>query len=289
MSNHGVEQQDGPAGLEIVGTAQTVPVRIHPQQREAMRQDGDQTLLSTKYRRLDREGTRASTGSNETGNRFLFVDSSSSSQRPRSDQRAINAHIQQTAHRNRRQAAVQRLRGIGTANIGRYRREAQLQLRPTEQRPSSDQTQLEHSVAVTRASSVSLEQRNLPGLNSSSISPPEIESAEVQQQLDRLRHYSTIRGSEVDQAFRQQEEDDEREALQVIQNTQLEDHGSATEASSVRMMLKQILQRLDAGNASHAIHGRAGNNVLHNTVLDPFGVSSVQVTPSMDSVLRHCK
>lgn len=257
-------------------------VAFHPIPPRTVRRDNDdESQNSAKYRRLDSDGSRASASSGSSS-RFLFVDSSSS-HRPRSDQRAINAHIQQTAHRNRRQAAAQRLRG--TANIGRYRREVQLQPRPTDlhniaQRPLSPRDPPE-----TRASSISLEQQSLPATPSSSVSL-EQDSEDLQQQLVRLRHYGAVRGPEVRRAFDEQEADDERAELETIQRTQ--DHDNYADSSSVKTLLTQILQRLDAGNLGHAIHGRTGN-VLKSTVLDPFGISSVQITPGMDSVLRHCK
>jgi len=101
-----------------------------------------------------------------------------------------------------------------------------------------------------------------------------------------LRHYGEVRGSEVRQAFDAQEADDERGEVEVVQRPV--DYDASEDASSVKSLLTQILQRLDAGNLGHTIQGRTGN-VLKNTVLDPFGVSSVQITPGMDSVLRHCK
>jgi hypothetical protein len=172
-------------------------VALHPIPPRTVRRDNDdESQNSAKYRRLDWDGSRTSASSGSSS-RFLFVDSSSS-QRPRSDQRAINAHIQQTAHRNRRQAAAQRLRG--TANIGRYRREVQLQPRPNDlqnlaQRPLSPQ-----NLPVTRASSISLDQQSLPATPSSSVSL-EQDAEDLQQQLVRLRHYGAVRGPEVRQAF----------------------------------------------------------------------------------------
>ncbi|KIX05564.1 uncharacterized protein Z518_06436 [Rhinocladiella mackenziei CBS 650.93] len=203
---------------------------------------------TNKCRRLDQEG--AGTSIADSGHRFLFVDSSSSGQRPRSDQRAINAHIQQTAHRNRRQAAAaaQRAKISKTANISRYRREIPLQPR---------QIEIQQPVA-------SQESNPLPP------SPPSRSPGVDQDQLDRLRHYSTVRAPEVRQAINAQQEDDR----------------SLVENNSVRSMLTQILQRLDAGNVGHAIQGPPNSN-LRSTVLDPFNVSSVTITPSMNAVLRH--
>lgn len=249
--------------------------------RTVHRDDNDEPRNSAKYRRLDWDGSRTST-SLGSSSRFLFVDSSSS-QRQRSDQRAINAHIQQTAHRNRRQAAVERLRGA--ANIGRYRREAQLQPRPTELQNPAQRPLTPRNLPVTRASSISLDQQSFPATPTSSIGP-EQDTEDLHQQLVRLRHYGAVRGPEVRQAFDDQEVDDERGELEMIERPV--DHDTPEDASSVKSLLTQILQRLDAGNLGHTIQGRTGN-VLKNTVLDPFGISSVQITPGMDSVLRHCK
>lgn len=155
------------------------------------------------------------------------------------------------------------------------------------ERHISEQPSFQHSVPVTRSSSISLEHQSLSATPASTLSL-EHEPEEVHQQLQRLRHYSTVRELEVTEAFQQQEEDDDREALEIIQRNGIEDNDLVTEASSVRTMLAQILQRLDARNVGHAIQGQSGN-VLKNTVLDPFGIGSVQITPKMDSALRHCK
>src|ERR1700742_696397 len=97
---------------------------------QALDDASEEGRSSNKYRRLDGEGARASPAP-EQASRFLFVDSSTSGQRPRSDQRAINAHIQQTAHRNRKHAA-QKKQTSGVANIGRHRPRPVLQPRPIE-------------------------------------------------------------------------------------------------------------------------------------------------------------
>lgn len=256
-------------------------IALHPSplQPATVHRNDNETSPLSKYRRLDREPPRASTietTGSRSGGRFLFVDSSTS-QRPRSDQRAINAHIQQTAHRNRRQAAAQRLRG--TANIGRYRRDLHLQPRPP------DPQNVDQQLLSPRASGTSLHQQSLPATPSSSISL-EQESGELAQQLIRLRHYGAVRELEVRQAFNEQEHDDERRELDV--GRRMQNHNASAESSSVKTLLTQILQRLDTDNLGHAIHGRTAN-VLSNTVLDPFGTSSAPITPGMDVVLRHCK
>lgn len=230
--------------------------------------EGNETQSTPKYRRLDREGTRASIGPEHSG-RFLFVDSSSSGQRPRSDQRAINAHIQQTAHRNRRQAAAQKLKGTGTANIGRFRREPQLQPRPIEPQ---------------RVPATVVDQENAPASRPARLSQsPEVD----QEQLERLRHYSVVRGPEVRQAIDAQYQDDEQE-VEAVQRVGPNDERALADNNSMRSMLAQILQRLDAGNPGHSIQGLPVS-ALRNTALDPFDVSAVTITPAMNSVLRHCK
>lgn len=258
-------------------------VALHPRR---VNQDGVDASQSAKYRRIDRVGSRTSTtpdtsSSESSSSRFLFVDSSTS-QRPRSDQRAINAHIQQTAHRNRRQAAAQRLRG--TANIGRYRRDVQLQPRPPDPQNVQQSPLAPQNISITRASGISVDQQSLP-TTPYARDPLDEESGDLAQQLIRLRHYGAIREPEVLQAFEEQENEDAQEALEAVQRVQSR---ASAESSSVKTLLEQILRRLDADNLGHAIHGRTAN-VLSNTVLDPFGTSSVQITPGMDAVLRHCK
>ncbi|OAP55302.1 hypothetical protein AYL99_10275 [Fonsecaea erecta] len=242
---------------------------------------------SKKYRRIDREGGRASTGS-EQSSRFLFVDSSSSGQRPRSDQRAINAHIQQTAHRNRKQAA-QKQKTAGAANIGRFRREPQLQPRPTEprsivpvplERRSSSQTPRSPSAESSPAPRSSL---SPPGENvlHESPAPGRSESlpALAREQVDRLRHYSSVRGAEVREAVNAQRHE-QNASTEIARREPPQD-----ETASVRSMLTQILQRLDAGHTGRLIQSPSSS--LNNTLLDPFNISSVHITPSMNAVLRH--
>ncbi|EXJ69484.1 uncharacterized protein A1O5_07520 [Cladophialophora psammophila CBS 110553] len=243
---------------------------------------------SNKYRRIDQEGARTSTAS-EQSNRFLFVDSSSTGQRPRSDQRAINAHIQQTAHRNRKQAA-QRQRTTGTANIGRYRREPQLQPRPIEPQPTTPVTlgrrgPLQPQPFTSRESSLTPQSPLTPREETVSPEPPAPTRSESppefdREQVDRLRHYSSVRGAEVRNAITTQQHE-RKASTEVARRANLED-----ENTSVRSMLTQILQRLDAGHAGRMIQS-SPNSSLDNTLLDPFNISSVHITPSMNAVLRH--
>ncbi|KIW09982.1 hypothetical protein PV08_11758 [Exophiala spinifera] len=242
-----------------------------------------------KYRRVNRHGTRAVTASDQSS-RFLFVDSSSAGQRPRSDQRAINAHIQQSAYRNRRQAARQQ-RGSDAANVGRHRGSTQLQPRRIEPSPS-----VEHH----RASPLTSPTRQEPSDSrlptpTSTISPtpsPGLATnaravADVDQDLiSRLRYYSNVRGSEVRQAVEAQREDDRRASSEHRQPAPLQEDRALAENVSVRSMLTQILQRLDAASVGQPLHGPP-ISALRNSVLDPFSTSSIMVTPSMDAVLRH--
>ncbi|KAH0848923.1 hypothetical protein FOPE_03018 [Fonsecaea pedrosoi] len=257
--------------------------------RSPDRDDEDgRTESSNKYRRIDQEGARASTAS-EQSSRFLFVDSSASGQRPRSDQRAINAHIQQTAHRNRKKAA-QKQTTTGAANIGRYRREPQLQPRPIEPQPTSP-VALERQNPLQLRRSISRENSSAPR---SSLSPPaEVVGREPpasaraeslpaldHAHLDRLRHYSSVRGAEVREAITAQQQS------QNVSTDIARRGASQVEATSVRSMLTQILQRLDAGHAGGLIQPSITSS-LNNTLLDPFNLSSVHITPSMNAVLRH--
>ncbi|KAI1626430.1 hypothetical protein EDD37DRAFT_346759 [Exophiala viscosa] len=233
---------------------------------------------SQKARRLDQEGSRSRTDPEQV-NRFLFVDSSSAGQRPRSDQRAINAHIQQNAYRNRRQAA-QRQRGSDGANIGRFRREPQLQPRPTEPHPVAE---------PQRAPVQSVERATPPSTpasfsrHSSVFSPP----VRLEQgQVERLRHYSSVRAPEVREAVNAQREDEQRSASESRRSITPEDDPLLVESPSVRSMLTQILQRLDAGHAGHSLPGSPGSS-SRNMALDPFNLSTVTVTPAMNAVLRH--
>ena len=67
------------------------------------------------------------TSADESIDRFLFVSAGNfvSQQLSRPDQRAVNAHIQQAAHRNKRQEAAARLKDRRTANIIRFRQALQ--------------------------------------------------------------------------------------------------------------------------------------------------------------------
>jgi hypothetical protein len=234
-----------------------------------------------KYRRLDRDGARAPTAA-EQSHRFLFVDSSSASQRPRSDQRAINAHIQQNAYRNRRQAA-QKQTDTGAANVGRHRREAQLQPRPIEPHPSIEPQQAPAtSIRPTTTS------KRAAASRISNLSPRPSTGANIEDQVHRLRHYSNIRGPEVRQAVEAQREDERRAAGDSRRSATPDDDRALVQSTSMRSMLTQILQRLDAGNVGQALGGPSLAS-LRNSVLDPFNPSSVTITPAMNAVLRHCK
>ncbi|KIW58095.1 hypothetical protein PV05_02645 [Exophiala xenobiotica] len=232
-----------------------------------------------KYRRLDRDGARASPAP-EQANRFLFVDSSSASQRPRSDQRAINAHIQQNAYRNRRQAA-QKQSDTGAANVGRHRREPQLQPRPIEPHPSIEPQQ----AAATSIRPTTTPERTIAS-RISNLSPGLSRAMNIEDQVHRLRHYSNIRGPEVRQAVEAQREDERRASGDSRRSATPDEDRALVESASVRSMLTQILQRLDAGNVGQALRG-SPVSALRNTVLDPFNPSSVTITPAMNAVLRH--
>lgn len=245
---------------------------------------------SNKYRRIDREGARSSATS-EQASRFLFVDSSSSVQRRRSDQRAINAHIQQTAHRNRKQAA-QKQKTSGAANIGRYRREPVLQPRPSEpqriaiapantaQRTSiSVPSSTTFSSPVASSSSSHLQSQDSTPAPGRPRSPPGVDHG----QFDRLLHYNNVRRPEVQNAVDSQRDEQNALSTEVARRMTSEE-----KTKSVRSMLTQILQRLDAGHAGHSIPGTSHSS-LRNTALDPFNFSSVHITPSMDATLRHCE
>ncbi|KAK5031370.1 hypothetical protein LTR13_007697 [Exophiala sideris] len=243
--------------------------------------DASETSASSsphKARRLDPEAFRSRTDP-EQGNRFLFVDSSSSGQRPRSDQRAINAHIQQNAYRNRRQAA-QRQRGSDSANIGRFRREAQIQPRPTEPDPVAEPQRVPVQ-RTGRATSPPTPASFSP--QSSVFSPP---ARLEQDQVERLRHYSNVRAPEVREAVNAQREDEERSASGSRSSISPEDDRPLVESTSVRSMLTQILQRLDAGHAGHSLPGLPSSS-LRNMAVDPFNLSTVAITPAMNAVLRH--
>ncbi|KIW62442.1 hypothetical protein PV04_10615 [Phialophora macrospora] len=250
---------------------------------------------SNKYRRIDREGARASTES-EQATRFLFVDSSSSGQRPRSDQRAINAHIQQTAHRNRKQAA-QKQKTPGAANIGRHRPKPVLQPRPIEAlravnppaalepRGASEASHFP-SVASAPESSSTVSVRadgRIPEPPTPVLqrAPATADQEQLDRaQLDRLRHYSNVRRPEVHEAVNAQRSEQDA-STEVVRRRSSED-----ETSSVRSILAQILQRLDAGHTGTSLQS-SPNSWLRNTVLDPFNISSVHITPSMNTALRH--
>lgn len=245
---------------------------------------------SNKYRRIDREGARASTAS-EQASRFLFVDSSSSGQRRRSDQRAINAHIQQTAHRNRKQAAHKQ-KTSGAANIGRYRRDPVLQPRPSEpqriaiapanvaQRTSlSVPSPATFSSPVASSSTSRLQSQDSTPTPDRPRSPPGVDPG----QFDRLLHYSNVRRPEVQHAV-----DSQRNEQNVLSTEVAQRMSSEEQTKTVRSMLTQILQRLDSGHAGHSIPGTSHSS-LRNTALDPFNFSSVHITPSMDATLRHCE
>ncbi|OCT48188.1 hypothetical protein CLCR_04229 [Cladophialophora carrionii] len=252
---------------------------------------------SNKYRRIDREGARTATASGQFS-RFLFVDSSSSGQRPRSDQRAINAHIQHTAHRNRRQAA-QKQKTTGAANIGRHRPRPVLQPRPVEalriadspaplQQRSSPEASSFSSVASSPASSSTVSVR----ADSRTPEPetPVLRRARAtadreqpdREQLDRLRHYSNVRRIELHEAVNAQRSE-QNASTEVARRASTED-----ETSTARSVLRQILQRLDAGHPGSSLQSEP-NSSLRNTVLDPFNISSIHITPSMNTALRHCK
>lgn len=247
-----------------------------------------------KYRRLSRDGTRAATATDH-GSRFLFVDSSSAGQRPRSDQRAINAHIQQSAYRNRRQAARQQ-RGSDAANVGRHRGAPQLQPRPIEPYPTAEHrraspvtspTLIAHQDASgprTPTLTPTISPALSPGLHTVTSTGSDID----QDQISRLRYYSNVRGSEVREAVEAQREDDRRAHSGRRHPTASQEDRASVESVSMRSMLTQILQRLDAGNVGQPLHGPP-ISALRNSVLDPFSPSSITITPAMDVVLRHCK
>lgn len=243
---------------------------------------------SVKYRRIDQEGAKTLTAS-DNASRFMFVDSSSTGSRRRSDQRAINAHIQQTAHRNRKQAS-QKQRPLGAANIGRNRRAPVLQPRPIEaQRAASSQSTLDAPSSPsfvsspTSSSTVSIRSERRTPEPEAPVAPrysPDVH----REQLERLRHYSSARRLEVDDAVKAHRDEQ-------IASTDVDGVRRASpddEASSVRSMLTQILQRLDAGHAGHSIRSPP-NTSLRNTALDPFNISSVHLTSSMNTALRHCE
>ena len=253
--------------------------------------DGSEDAQSSnKYRRTDQEGSR-SPAPTEQASRFLFVDSSSTGQRPRSDQRAINAHIQQTAHRNRRQATrKQKLTGI--ANISRNRHAPILQPRPVGPQHTASVALAQRGLLSRPSSASSAATSVTPSttdLRTDYLSPAPQEQVSPRsspgfeaEQLDRLRYYSSARRQEVEDVLRLGR-DEQSASSDVVRRANADE-----ETDSVRSMLTRILQRLDAGHGSHSIPGTS-NSSLRNTALDPFNISSVPITPAMNTALRHCK
>jgi hypothetical protein len=216
---------------------------------------------SHKKRRIDQEVTSTPNQQDplQPQQSFLFVESTPGGrQRARSDQRTINAHIQQTAHRIRK-STTQKKSAAGS-NISRSRRE--LQPRPPTRSPATNEDQERPSAEA------------VDGAATSTVFDVDRIGEDFEgRQLERLRHYSTYRAPEV------------RNATGLVQRARTDDDG---ESASVRSMLAQILQRLDAGHAGYSIQSSPDLSI-RNTALDPFNISSVRITPQMNSVLRHCK
>jgi hypothetical protein len=110
------------------------------------------------------------------------------------------------------------------------------------------------------------------------------------EQLGRLRHYSTVRAPEVRQVIEDARREEHQRAVSATGRSNTGEHDLALPESNsvVRSMLSEILQRLDTRTAGHALQA-ASSLSARNTVLDPFNLSTITITPSMNAVLRHCK
>lgn len=188
--------------------------------------------------------------------RFIFVNAYESltpGQRQRVDQKAINAHVQTTAFRQRRSAAVERLKRNAKANAGRSRPV----LVPQSEAGGS------YSQNSTLAAAISIRGVVLPRRGTN-----------VGRRNGSMEH--RISGHDnamipwADEDIDSEDEDD-----------------SDIELQAMRKVLESIRERMSALQASRMRQG-SPQSLLDSGDVDPFAIASVPITKGMNKVFSHC-
>lgn len=188
--------------------------------------------------------------------RFIFVNAHESltpSQRQRVDQKAINAHVQTTAYRQRRSAAIERLKRNVKANVGRPRPV----LVPQPEAGGS------YSQNSTLAAAISIR-----GV----VSPRR--GTNIRRRRGSIEH----RISGHDNAVIPGADED----------IDSEDEGDAgVELQAMRKVLESISRRMSALENPRILPG-SPQSLLDSGDVDPFAIASVPITKGMNKVFSHC-
>jgi hypothetical protein len=188
--------------------------------------------------------------------RFIFVnayESSSSGQEQATDRKTINAHVQTTAYRQRRSAAVERLKRNVKTNIGRSR--------PGVALPS--ETNRVHSQASTLVAATPLK----------AFAPPRGRGA-VRTRLGSANRPII---------------DDTNTLAPITNEGDSEDEDDAhLEIRTMRRAIKSISSRMNSLEKSRSLHG-SPQSLLDSADIDPFAVASIPITKGMNKIFSHCK
>jgi hypothetical protein len=188
--------------------------------------------------------------------RFIFVNAHESlarGQRLRVDQKAINAHVQTTAYRQRRSAAFERLKRNAKANTGRSRPG----LVPQSEAGGS------YSQNSTLAAAISIRGVVLPRRGSN-----------VGRRHGSMGHRISGHGNAVipwaDEDIDSEDEGDDDVELQAM-----------------RKVVESISQRMSMLENSRIRQG-SPQSLLDSGDVDPFAIASVPITKGMNKVFSHC-
>jgi hypothetical protein len=188
--------------------------------------------------------------------RFIFVnvfEPSAPGQRQRVDQKTINAHVQTTAYRQRRSAAVERLNRNIMANVGRFR--PRVPLAAESNRPYSQNS--------TQAAAASVPAASSPGRH-----------------LSARRRQGSMRNLDVGPI---------NTMISVTEEGRdPEDEDDACgEMRAMRVVLQSISRRMASLEQSQMLHGNP-QSLLDPADADPFTIASVPITKGMNKVFSHC-
>jgi hypothetical protein len=188
--------------------------------------------------------------------RFIFVNAHESlipGQRQRADQKTINAHVQTTAYRQRRSAAIERLKSNVKANVGR----------PRPVRVLQSEAGGSYSQNSTLAAAISIR----------GVIPPR-GGTHVRRRQGNMERRIIGHGNTVipraDEDMDSEDEDDTDVELQAM-----------------RQVLESISRRMSSLENSRMLQ-ESPQSFLDSGGVDPFAIASVPITKGMNKVFTHC-
>jgi hypothetical protein len=171
----------------------------------------------------------------------------------RVDQKTINAHVQTTAYRQRRSAAIERLKRNVKANESRPR--------PTVAPQSGAGDSYSQNSTLAAA------------ISTRGVVPPRRGTNIVRRQ-DCMEHHIIGHGNAVIPRIDEEINSDDED-------------GAGVELQAMRKALKSISQRVSTLENSRLLQG-SPQSLLDSGDVDPFVISSVPIVKGMNKVFSHC-